>query len=28
MEDGKIVENGTHEELVTAKGSYYKLLTQ
>jgi ATP-binding cassette subfamily C protein CydD len=28
IEDGKIVEIGTHEELVTAKGSYYRLLTQ
>jgi len=28
IEDGEIVEIGTHEELVTAKGSYYRLLTQ
>ncbi len=26
IEDGKIVENGTHDELIRAKGTYYKLV--
>jgi ATP-binding cassette subfamily B protein len=26
IEDGRIVENGTHNELMKAKGTYYKLV--
>jgi hypothetical protein len=26
IEDGKIVEKGTHDELIRAKGTYYKLV--
>lgn len=26
IEDGKIVENGTHDELIRTKGTYYKLI--
>jgi len=28
LDNGKIVETGTHEELVAAKGCYYRLLIQ
>ena len=27
LKDGKICENGTHDELIRAKGEYYKLYT-
>ncbi|MBK5201503.1 MAG: hypothetical protein JJE21_08240 [Spirochaetaceae bacterium] len=27
MENGRIIERGSHEELLTAKGSYYNLYT-
>ena len=26
LDDGKVVESGTHEELIRKKGEYYKLL--
>jgi ATP-binding cassette subfamily B protein len=25
MEDGRIVEQGSHEQLLTARGAYYRL---
>ena len=28
FEDGKIVEQGTHQQLINAKGHYYRLYTR
>ena len=26
MEDGRVIERGTHEELMTARGAYYRMV--
>jgi ABC-type multidrug transport system fused ATPase/permease subunit len=26
MEDGRIIERGTHDELMTARGTYYEMV--